>query len=41
MMNVQYSDTQPVVFVDPGKLDIPKEIFFTKTTSGAMSASGK
>lgn len=32
LMNVQYSDTRPVVFVDPGKLDIPKEIFFTKTT---------
>ncbi|MDY7545075.1 DUF2971 domain-containing protein [Glaciimonas sp. CA11.2] len=32
LMNVIYSDTRPVVFVDPGKLEIPKEIFFTKTT---------
>lgn len=32
LMNVIYSDTRPVVYVEPGKLDIPKEIFFTKTT---------
>ena len=32
LMNVIYTDTTPVVFVEPGKLDIPKEIFFTKTT---------
>lgn len=32
LMNVIYTDTTPVVFVEPKKLDIPKEIFFTKTT---------
>lgn len=31
LMNVQYTDEVPVVFVEPGKIDIPKEIFFTKT----------
>lgn len=31
LMNVIYTDTTPVVFVEPGKLDIPKEVFFTKT----------
>lgn len=33
LMSVQYSDTRPQVFVDPGKLDIPKELFFTKTST--------
>jgi hypothetical protein len=32
LMNVIYTDTTPVVFVEPKKLDIPREIFFTKTT---------
>lgn len=32
LMNVIYTDTTPVVFVEPKKFDIPKEIFFTKTT---------
>lgn len=32
LMNVIYSDTRPVVYVEPGKMDIPKEVFFTKTT---------
>lgn len=32
LMNVIYTDTVPVVYVDAGKLDIPKEIFFAKTT---------
>lgn len=31
LMPVQYSDTPPRVFVEPGALDIPKELFFTKT----------
>lgn len=31
LMNVQYTDEIPVVFVEPGNIDIPKEIFFTKT----------
>jgi len=31
LMPVQYSDTRPQVFVEPGKIDIPKELFFTKT----------
>ncbi|WP_097303259.1 DUF2971 domain-containing protein [Pseudomonas chlororaphis] len=35
LMNVAYTDTTPVVYVDPGKLDIPKDIFFTKTTKWA------
>jgi hypothetical protein len=32
LMNVIYSDNTPVVYVDPGNLEIPKELFFTKTT---------
>lgn len=32
VMKVQYTDTAPIVYVDPGKLDLPKELFFTKTT---------
>ncbi len=35
LMNVVYTDTAPVVYVDPGKLNIPKDIFFTKTTKWA------
>ncbi len=31
LMNVQYTDVAPIVYVDPGKFDIPKELFFTKT----------
>ncbi|NIF55573.1 DUF2971 domain-containing protein [Burkholderia sp. Ax-1724] len=31
LMNVLYTSTSPVVYVEPGRLDIPKEIFFTKT----------
>jgi hypothetical protein len=33
LMNVIYTDTSPVVYVEPGKLDIPKELFFTKARS--------
>ncbi|AFQ49452.1 DUF2971 domain-containing protein [Burkholderia cepacia] len=33
LMNVVYTDTSPVVYVEPGKLDIPKEVFFTKARS--------
>jgi hypothetical protein len=33
LMNVVYTNTAPVVFVEPGKLDIPKEVFFTKARS--------
>jgi hypothetical protein len=33
LMNVIYTDTSPVVYVEPGKLDIPKEVFFTKARS--------
>lgn len=32
LTNVIYSDTPPTVYVDPGTLDIPRELFFTKTT---------
>ncbi|MDF1822524.1 MAG: DUF2971 domain-containing protein [Alcanivoracaceae bacterium] len=32
MANVIYSDTPPTVYLDPGKMNIPKELFFTKTT---------
>jgi hypothetical protein len=32
LMNVIYSDDTPTVYVDVGALDIPKELFFTKTT---------
>lgn len=35
LMNVLYTDTTPVVYVEPGKLDIPKELFFVKTTKWA------
>lgn len=35
LMDVNYTDTTPVVYVEPGKLDIPKEIFFTKARSWA------
>ncbi len=31
LMNVMYTNTAPVVYVEPRKLDIPKEVFFTKT----------
>lgn len=32
LMNVLYTETTPVVYVEPGKkLDIPREIYFTKT----------
>jgi hypothetical protein len=30
LMNVLYTDTSPVVYVEPGQIDIPKEVFFTK-----------
>jgi hypothetical protein len=30
LMNVLYTYTSPVVYVEPGKFDIPKEVFFTK-----------
>lgn len=30
LMNVLYTDTSPVVYVEPAQLDIPKEVFFTK-----------
>jgi len=33
LMNVLYTDTSPVVYVEPGKIDIPKEVFFTKASS--------
>lgn len=33
LMNVIYTDTSPVVYVEPGKFDIPKEVFFTKARS--------
>ncbi|AXV80080.1 DUF2971 domain-containing protein [Ralstonia solanacearum] len=33
LMNVLYTDTSPVVYVEPGQLDIPKEVFFTKARS--------
>ena len=33
LMNVIYTDTAPVVYVEPGKLDIPKDVFFTKARS--------
>jgi len=33
LMNVIYTDTSPVVYVDPGKIDYPKEVFFTKATN--------
>ncbi|MEJ8827108.1 hypothetical protein WKW80_34830 [Variovorax humicola] len=32
-MNVIYTDTTPVVYVEAGTLDIPKEVFFTKGTT--------
>ncbi|MEM5372304.1 hypothetical protein V4C53_40660 [Paraburkholderia azotifigens] len=32
-MNVLSTDTTPVVYVEPGKLDIQKEVFFTKTSN--------
>jgi hypothetical protein len=32
LMNVIYTDTAPVVYVEAGKFDIPKEVFFAKTT---------
>lgn len=32
LMSVTYTDTIPVVYVEPGKLDISKEIFFTKSS---------
>lgn len=35
LMNVQYTDVRPVVYVEPSKLDIPKELFFTKTVKWA------
>jgi hypothetical protein len=31
LMNVIYTDTNPVVYVEAGKIDIPKEVFFTKS----------
>ena len=31
LMPVQYTDTRPELFVEAGNLDIPKELFFTKT----------
>ncbi|MEM5341326.1 DUF2971 domain-containing protein [Paraburkholderia azotifigens] len=31
-MNVLSTDTTPVVYVEPGQLDIQKEVFFTKTS---------
>lgn len=30
LMNVIYTDTRPVVYVTPGNLEIPKEVFYTK-----------
>ena len=33
LMNVIYTDTMPVVYVEAGTLDIPKEVFFTKATA--------
>lgn len=33
LMNVIYTDTIPVVYVEAGTMDIPKEIFFTKATA--------
>ncbi|CAJ2793051.1 Protein of uncharacterised function (DUF2971) [Burkholderia pseudomallei] len=33
LMNVLYTDTSPVVYIEPGKLDIPREVFFTKARS--------
>src|SRR5690606_28726068 len=35
MANVIYSDTPPTVYIDPGKMNIPKELFFTKTSQWA------
>lgn len=35
LTNVIYSDTSPTVYVDPGVMAIPKELFFTKTTKWA------
>lgn len=32
LTNVIYSDTTPTVYLDPGVMEIPKELFFTKTT---------
>ena len=32
LMPVEYSDSCPQLFVEPGKIDIPIELFFTKTT---------
>lgn len=32
LTNVIYSDTSPTVYFDPGIMEIPKELFFTKTT---------
>ncbi len=32
LSNVIYSDTAPTVYVEPGVMEIPKELFFTKTT---------
>ncbi len=32
LMNVLYTDISPVVYVEPGQLDIPKEVFFTKAS---------
>lgn len=32
LMNVVYTDTSPVVYVEPGKIEYPKEVFFTKAT---------
>lgn len=31
LLNVVYSDVSPIVYVEPGKFDIPREVFFTKT----------
>lgn len=32
LTNVIYSDTAPTVYVEPGVMEIPKELFFTKTS---------
>jgi len=32
LANVIYSDTAPTVYFDPGVMEIPKDLFFTKTT---------
>ncbi|MCY0853234.1 DUF2971 domain-containing protein [Cupriavidus sp. D39] len=31
LMSVIYSDARPVVDIEPGKMEIPKEVFFTKS----------